>query len=162
MTSRDRNRKEPLYLFMILDSAARRATVSYPGSTLEGEIISPSIYVGEIARHYDPAAGAAGDDPGAHHLRLRAIALALRGAPLQPRGEGEWLSAVAHEWRCGRITEERAQQLLGDELLERGKAESRGSARADIGRGVFEVDRVWHQSVLTAPEASPFVIRALA
>jgi len=160
MTSRDRNRKEPLYLFMILDSAARRATVTYPGSTLEGEIISPSIYVGEIARHYDPAAGAAGDDPGAHHLRLRAIALALRGAPLQPRGEGEWLSAVAHEWRCGRITEERARQLLGDEVLERANAESRGSARADIGRGVFEVDRVWHPSELNSLKACPFVFLA--
>jgi len=172
MTSRDRNRKEPLYLFMILDSAARRATLTYPGSTLEGEIISPSIYVGEIARHYDPAAGAVGvaqarqraavtgeaqarqraavtiDRPGAHR------------APLQPRGEGEWLSAVAREWRCGRITEERAQQLLGDELLERGKAESRGSARADIGRGVFEVDRVWHPSELNSLKACPFVFLA--
>ncbi|HYR41735.1 MAG TPA: 3'-5' exonuclease, partial [Terriglobia bacterium] len=52
MTFRDRNRKEPLYLFMILDSAARRVTLTYPGSTLEGETIYPSVYVGEIARHY--------------------------------------------------------------------------------------------------------------
>ena len=172
MTSRDRNRKEPLYLFMILDSAARRATLTYPGSTLEGEMISPSIYVGEIARHYAPAAGAVGEAQarqraavtGEAQARQRAAVTIDRPgahrAPLQPRGEGEWLSAVAHEWRCGRITEERAQQLLGDELLERGKAESRGSARADIGRGVFEVDRVWHPSELNSLKACPFVFLA--
>jgi len=172
MTSRDRNRKEPLYLFMILDSAARRATLTYPGSTLEGEIISPSIYVGEIARHYDPAAGAVGEAQarqraavtGEAQARQRAAVTIDRPgahrAPLQPRGEGEWLSAVAHEWRCGRVTEERAQQLLGDELLERGKAESRGSARADIGRGVFEVDRVWHPSELNSLKTCPFVFLA--
>ncbi|PYR83953.1 MAG: hypothetical protein DMG18_11090 [Acidobacteria bacterium] len=192
MTSRDRNRKEPLYLFMILDSAARRATLTYPGSTLEGEMISPSIYVGEIARHYAPAAGAVGEAQarqraavtgeaqarqraavtGEAQARQRAAVTIDRPqyqnptrpgahrAPLQPRGEGEWLSAVAREWRCGRITEERAQQLLGDELLERGKAESRGSARADIGRGVFEVDRVWHPSELNSLKACPFVFLA--
>src|SRR5262249_61405453 len=121
MTSRDRNRTEPLYLFMILDSAARRATLTYPGSTLEGEIISPSIYVGEIARHYAPSVGVVGE------------------APLQPRGQGEWLTRVADEWRCGRISEERARQLLGDEVLERAKAESRGSARGGIGRGGFRL-----------------------
>jgi len=142
MTSRDRNRKEPLYLFMILDSAARRATLTYPGSTLEGEIISPSIYVGEIARHYAPSVGVVGEEP------------------LQPRGQGEWLTRVADEWRCGRISEERARQLLGDEVLERAKAESRGSARADIGRGVFEVGRVWHPSELNSLRACPFVFLA--
>src|SRR5204863_7634941 len=125
MTSRDRNRKEPLYLFMILDSAARRATLTYPGSTLEGEIISPSIYVGEIARHYDPAAGVGEAQArqraavtgeaqarqraavtGEAQARQRAAVTTDRPgahrAPLQPRGEGEWLSAVADEWRCGR------------------------------------------------------------
>ena len=50
--------------------------------------------------------------------------------------------------------------MLGDELLERGKAESRGSARADIGRGVFEVDRVWHPSELNSLKACPFVFLA--
>ena len=53
MTSRDRNRREPLYLFMILDSATQRVTLTYPGSTLEGETIYPSVYVAEIARHYE-------------------------------------------------------------------------------------------------------------
>ncbi len=160
MTSRDRNRKEPLYLFMILDSAARRATLTYPGSTLEGEIISSSIYVGEIARHYAPAAGAVGEAQARQRAAVTIDRPGAHRAPLQPRGEGEWLSAVAREWRCGRITEERAQQLLGDELLERGKAESRGSARADIGRGVFEVDRVWHPSELNSLKACPFVFLA--
>src|SRR5438046_9519203 len=98
MTSRDRNRKEPLYLFMILDSAARRATLTYPGSTLEGEIISPSIYVGEIARHYAPAAGAVGE---AQARQLAAVTVdrpqyqnptrpgAARAHPA-PRGQGAW------------------------------------------------------------------------
>src|SRR5207249_5973853 len=50
MTARDRNRREPLYLFMMLDSATRRVTLTYPGSTLEGEAMYPSGYIGEIAR----------------------------------------------------------------------------------------------------------------
>src|SRR5207237_723324 len=41
--SRDKNRKEPLYLFLFLDSAAEQATLTYPGSTLEGEAIQSSI-----------------------------------------------------------------------------------------------------------------------
>src|SRR5207237_2621505 len=119
MTSRDQNRKEPLYLFMILDSASRRVTLTYPGSTLEGESISPSIYIGEIARHY-------AESP----VRTSSC------RPL-PKGEGEWLNAVADEWRWGRISEERAQRLLGDDIVQRAKLESRGPVRAHIGRGVL-------------------------
>ena len=141
MTSRDRNRKEPLYLFMILDSAARRVTLTYPGSTLEGDTISPSIYVAEIGRHY-------ADSP------IR------RPSPPSPMGEGEWLSAVADQWRCGSITEERAQKLLGDNIIQRAKIEAKGPARADIGRGVFEVGRVWHPSELNSLKACSFVFLA--
>jgi len=150
MTSRDRSRKEPLYLFMILDSASRRVTLTYPGSTLEGESISPSIYLGEIGRHYaeSPVVGAVYDRPGPHR------------APLQPIGEGEWLSAVADEWRCGRITGERAHKLLGDDIVRRAKLESRGPARAHIGRTVLQVDRVWHPSELNSLKACPFVFLA--
>src|SRR5262249_21252487 len=56
MMTRDRNRREPLYLFMILDSATRRVTLTYPNSTLEGDPIHPSVYVGEIERHYAESA----------------------------------------------------------------------------------------------------------
>src|SRR5262249_15676289 len=52
MTARDRNRRVPLYFFMILDSATRRVTLTYPGSTLEGDPMYPSVYIGEIVRHY--------------------------------------------------------------------------------------------------------------
>ena len=51
--SRDRNRKEPLYLFLMLDSATEKITLTWPGSTLEGQAILSSIYLGEIKRHYD-------------------------------------------------------------------------------------------------------------
>src|SRR5262249_13073872 len=76
MTSRDRNRREPLYLFMILDSAARRVTLTYSGSTLEGDPMYASVYVGEIARHY------------AESPVQRAVA-GVR------RADGEWRSRVA-------------------------------------------------------------------
>ena len=52
MSSRDRGRKEPLYLFMILDSAVNHVTITYPASTLEGSTIYPSMYVREIGRHF--------------------------------------------------------------------------------------------------------------
>ena len=142
MTSRDRNRKEPLYLFMILDSAARRVTLTYPGSTLEGETIYPSVYVGEIGRHY-------AESP------IRRPSL----RPL-PRGEGEWLSTVAGEWRRGTITEDRARQLLGNDIVERAQLESKRITRADIGRGVLPLDRVWHPSELNSLSACPFVFLA--
>src|SRR2546426_4980744 len=115
MTSRDRNRKEPLYLFMMLDSASRRVTLTYPGSTLEGESISPSIYVGEIGRHYGSAVGAVYDRPGAHR------------PPLQPIGQGEWLSAVAEEWRGGGDTQQRAQKVFGGEKFRQAETETRGT-----------------------------------
>ena len=51
LTSRDKNRAEPLYLFMLFDTATERVTLTLPGSTLEGETIYPSIYIGEILRH---------------------------------------------------------------------------------------------------------------
>jgi len=142
MTFRDRNRKEPLYLFMILDSAARRVTLTYPGSTLEGETIYPSVYVGEIARHY-------------------AESPVRRPSPSTlPRGEGEWLSSVADQWRRGTVTEDRARQLLGNDIVERAKFESKRVTRADIGKAALPADRVWHPSELNALSACPFVFLA--
>jgi len=142
MIQRDRNRKEPLYLFMILDSAVKRVTLTYPGSTLEGETIYPSIYVSEIARHF-------GDPP------------ILRPSPYPlPRGEGEWLSAIAREWRNGSLTEDRARELLGSDIVERAKLEKKGAGRADIGRGVLSTDGVWHPTELNALADCPFVFLA--
>jgi hypothetical protein len=141
MTSRDRNRKEPLYLFMILDSAANRVTITYPASTLEGNTIYPSIYVREILRHYrEPS----------HSNRM----------PLEPRAQGEWLSAVATEWRRGMFTEERARHLLGDDLIQRAQIESAGKARADIRRNLLPTERVWHPSELNSLSECPFVFLA--
>jgi hypothetical protein len=149
MTLRDRNRKEPLYLFMILDSAAKRVTLTYPGSTLEGETIYPSIYVSEIARHFEEAAvGAVYDRPGAHR------------APLQAKSEGEWLSAIAREWRNGSLTEDRARELLGSDIVQRAKLEKKGAARADLSRGVLSTDGVWHPTELNALAECPFVFLA--
>jgi PD-(D/E)XK nuclease superfamily/Exodeoxyribonuclease V, gamma subunit len=172
MTSRNRSRKEPLYLFMILDSAVKRVTLTYPGSTLEGEAIYPSVYVGEIGRHFADFAveeayhrpgapvGAVYDRPGAPGS-ASAIARSLKdGAPLQPRGEGEWLSAIAREWRSGSITEERARELLGGDIVERASLESKKISRADIGRGALPIDRMWHPSELNSLSACPFVFLA--
>jgi ATP-dependent helicase/DNAse subunit B len=142
MTSRNRNRKEPLYLFMILDSASKRVTLTWPGSTLEGETIYPSVYVGEVCRHYE-------ESPVTQTSLLSL-----------PRGEGEWLSVVANEWRRGTLSEMRAEELLGKDIVERAKLEAKGIARADLGRGVLTTDRVWHPSELNSLSACSFVFLA--
>ena len=51
MRSWEKNRREPLYLFMILDSAAM-VVLSYPKINLRGDSVSPAVYVREIERHY--------------------------------------------------------------------------------------------------------------
>jgi hypothetical protein len=146
-TARDRNRKEPLYLFMILDSATRRATLTYPGSTLEGETKYPSVYVREIGRHFE-------DDPV---IRPSPGALSRNVAA---RGEGEWLAAVADEWRKGSVTDKRATELLGEDIVARVNLERKGIARAKVGRGVLPLDGVWHPSELNALSMCGFVFLA--
>src|SRR5262245_45844042 len=142
-TARDRNRKEPLYLFMILDSATKRATLTYPGNTLEGETKYPSVYVREIARHFE-------EDP-----IIRPSRAASRHT--LPRGEGEWLAAVAHEWTRGLFTDERATQLLGADIVGRVKLERKGIARARVGKGLLPLDGVWHPSELNSLSMCGFV-----
>ena len=142
MTSRNRNRKEPLYLFMILDSASKRVTLTYPGSTLEGETVYPSVYIGEIGRHYK-------ESP-----------ILTPSSRALPRGEGEWLGAIAGEWRRGTLTEERAEQLLGSDIVGRAKLEAKGIARGDLARSLLSTDRVWHPSELNSLSACPFVFLA--
>ena len=69
---------------MILDSAERQVTLTYPGSTLEGEQIYSSVYVGEIV--FEAVQGGRGgglirfDDPAVRvatsaHLASAAYAL---------------------------------------------------------------------------------------
>ena len=141
MTLRDRNRREPLYLFMILDSATQRATLTYPGSTLEGESIYPSVYVGEIARHYEQSP-------------------VMRVSTGIPRAEGEYLSMIADAWRRGSLTEDRGKELLGHDIVARANLERQGIARARIGRAVLPLDGIWHPSELNALSACPFVFLA--
>jgi len=140
MMARDRNRREPLYLFMILDTA-RRVTLSYPAVTLEGDPIYPSVYIGELARHYS-------ESP---------INQASEGPP---RADGEWRSRVAQEWRRGTLIEDRARDLLGDDIVGRAKLESKGILRARIARNVLPLDGVWHPSELNALSSCPFVFFA--
>src|SRR5262249_45863662 len=115
MTPRDRGRREPLYLFMLLDSAKDRVTLTYPGSTLEGEPMSPSIYIGEIIRHFDPSPASRVDPEG----RVREI--------------GEFRRKAAQEWRTDRIETSHAERLLGSDIVRRSHWERRGSMRADLG-----------------------------
>jgi RecB family exonuclease len=142
MTSLDRSRREPLYLFVMLDSATRRVTLTYPGTSLEGEPMYPSVYVGEIARHYteSPVSRAS-----------------VRPAP---RGDGEWRSRVAEEWHAGRLRETSARTLLGDSVVDRAKLESQGTARAHIGRTALSIDGVWHPSELNSLSSCPFIFLA--
>ncbi len=142
LSARDRNRREPLYLFMILDSASHRVTLTYPNSTLEGEAMYPSVYIGEIARHYEVSPILSQDsDP-------------------VPRGEGEWRSRVADAWRRGVLVEQRARVLLGDNIVERAQLEAKGIGRAHLGRGALAIDGVWHPSELNTMDSCPFVFLA--
>lgn len=141
MSAQDRNRREPLYLFMILDSAERRVTLSYPASTLEGDPIYPSVYIGEIARHF-------------------AQSPVERAASGPARADGEWRSRVAEEWQRGTLQENRARVLLGDDIVERAKLESKSVIRARIGKGVLPLDGVWHPSELNSLSSCPFVFLA--
>jgi hypothetical protein len=142
MHARDRNRREPLFLFMILDSATRRVSLTYPNSTLEGDPIYPSVYIGEITRHY-------AESP---------VTRAVSGPP---RAEGEWRSRVVEEWRRGALAESRAQDLLGDSIVARANLESKGaSLRARIGKGVLPLETLWHPSELNSLSSCPFIFLA--
>src|SRR5262249_18741532 len=132
---------EPLYLFMILDSATRRVTLTYPGSTLEGDPVYSSVYISEIVRHY-------------------AEWPVMRAVPGQPRTDGEWRSKIAEEWRRGTIQDDRARVLLGDDIVERADIESRGALRPQFVRGVLPLDGVWHPSELNSLSSCPFVFLA--
>jgi RecB family exonuclease len=142
-TSRHKNRKEPLYLFLLLDSASERVTLTYPGSTLEGEAIHPSIYVNEILRHY-----------GAKASELSVL------PPWRPRTRGDFLRAVAFAWRADQLERSQAVELLGDDIVRRALLEQSGTSRADIGAGVLPVDVKFSPSELDKLAACPFVFLA--
>lgn len=141
MTSRDRNRREPLYLFLMLEAASERVTLTFPGSTLEGEPLYPSIYVGEILRHFDPPP------------------LSLP-APHPPRETGECLREIARAWQKNRIDETPVLHMLGPEIMRRAELERRGALRADLGAGALALDNVWSPSELNALSQCPFVFLA--
>src|SRR5262249_28097352 len=129
------------YLFMILDSAARRVTLTYPNSTLEGEPVYPSVYVQEIVRHFE-------------------VSPVVPATAAVPNSEGEWRVAVAREWQKKTLTGETTRRLLGDEIVDRAMLEARGVARSEIGRGVLPIDGIWSPSELNALDACPFVFFA--
>lgn len=141
-TSRDRSRREPLFLFMVLDSARKRVTLTFPDSTLEGEPMHPSIYIAEIARHFS--------GPCIRQLDV----------DLPVREQGECLRRIAGEWRTGAIDDRAARELLGSEIVRRAQLEARGFRRADIARCRVENERPWHPSELNALAACPFVFLA--
>jgi PD-(D/E)XK nuclease superfamily len=139
--SKDRNRKEPLYLFLILDSATERITLTWPGSTLEGEAIHSSIYIGEIERHYER--------PPVRDTR-----------PLRPRDRGEYLRAVATAWREDRLEEDHVLRLLGEDVVRRARWQRRGIERAALGAGVLPMDVVFSPSELDTLADCPFMFLA--
>ncbi|HEX5000082.1 MAG TPA: PD-(D/E)XK nuclease family protein [Terriglobia bacterium] len=140
-TLRDRNRAEPLYLFMILDAASRQATLSFPSSTLEGETIYPSIYIAELLRHFDTS-----------------LVETPRKRP--PREIGERMRAAAAAWRDELLDDEQARALLGDDVIRRAGVERRGSGRAAVGAGIFNDEDVWSPSALNALVQCPFIYMA--
>src|SRR5262249_8860302 len=74
-----------------------------------------------------------------------------------PRADGEWRSRIAEEWHRGALRAESARSLLGDDIVERAKLESKGIHRARIQSGVLPLDGVWHPSELNSLSSCPFV-----
>jgi ATP-dependent helicase/DNAse subunit B len=142
MSPRDRNRRELLFLFLILDSASEQVTLSFPGSTLEGQTVYPSSYIAEICRHYSTSP----------------VTPLERVAPVRERGD--YLRRAAEQWRSGALAEDAARNLLSDDVVRRAKLESMGLMRADIGRGVLGSETAWHPSELNSLAACPFVFLA--
>ena len=140
-SSRDRNRKEPLFLFLMLDSATQQVTLTWPGSTLEGETILSSIYIGEIERHYEEK-------------------LAAQPPATPPRDRGESLRAIAAAWREDRIDDFQALDLLGEDIIRRVRWQKRGMERGDLGMGVLSTDVLFSPSELNTLSDCPFVFLA--
>jgi ATP-dependent helicase/DNAse subunit B len=140
-SSRDRNRKEPLFLFLMLDSATEQITFTWPGSTLEGETILSSIYIGEIERHYEKS-------------------VILPPPPSKPRDRGECLRAIAAAWRDDRIDDVQALDLLGEDTVHRVRWQKRGITRGDLGDGILPTDVVFNPSELNTLADCPFVFLA--
>lgn len=141
--SRHRNRREPLHLFLLLDSATGQVTLTCPGSTLEGEAIQPSIYVGEILRHYEQPDEAVVCSP-----------------ERRPREQGEVLRAIAEAWRGGHLEDHHALSLLGQDVVQRAGWERRGISRGDIGVGTLPTDVKFSPSELDRLDGCPFVFLA--
>jgi ATP-dependent helicase/DNAse subunit B len=137
-SSSDRNRKEPLYLFLILDSATDRITLTWPGSTLEGNAIHSSIYIGEILRHYN-------ESP------------VFQPSENRPRDRGDCVRAIATAWREGFLEDHHARDLLGEDLVRRAHWHKRGIERGDLGAGILPADVVFSPSELDALDDCPFV-----
>jgi hypothetical protein len=127
--SKDRNRKEPLYLFLMLDSATQGITLTWPGSTLEGEAILSSIYVGEIQRHYH---GPVSFHPAAY----------------RPRDRGECLRAIASAWREGMLDDQQALVLLEEDVVRRIRWQRLAANRANVGEDTLPTDITFSPSEL--------------
>ena len=131
-SSKDRNRKEPLYLFLILDSATQGITLTWPGATLEGEAILSSIYLGEIQRHYDGP------------VSVHAAAARQR----EPRDMGECLRAIAGAWRDGMLDDQQALHLLEEDVVRRVRWQRLATNRADVGKDTLPTDITFSPSEL--------------
>jgi hypothetical protein len=142
LTARDRNRREPLFLFMILDSASQRVSLTFPATKLEGETIYPSIYISEISRHYDV-------EPVERLDR-----------DLTVRETREWLRKVADEWRKGTLDDAEATDLLGADISRRAALEATGIYRGNVQPGLISIEGAWHPSELNALQNCPFVFLA--
>ncbi len=142
LAPRDRNRLEPLYLFMMLDSARERVTLTFPAATLEVEPMTPSIYIGELTRHF-------ASNP-----------VETLPHELPPVETGECLRRIASEWRAHSIDDIGAAELLGESIVRRVAIDKNVTVRTHITQGVVKSEHAWHPSELNALAACPFVFLA--
>jgi ATP-dependent helicase/DNAse subunit B len=141
-TPRDQYRREPLYLFMLLDSASERTTLTFPTATINGDPIVPSMYVAEINRHFSSDVV----EKLARELPVREV--------------GECRRRIASAWQNGLLGQADARQLLGEDLTARIGRERRGWLRSDLSRGTVRAESAWHPSELNSLLTCPFVFLA--
>lgn len=136
MDSVSRNRREPLYLFSIIDAATEHATLSYPTMTVEGQAVAPSVYIHEVCRHFaEPPV-----------TRVPATGF-LHEA-------GEWSREVARRYREGVLPEAAAERLLGQDLMTRLRS-MRTVLPGDVPPGSF-LPEVWTPRDLETLNSCPF------
>jgi ATP-dependent helicase/DNAse subunit B len=183
-TTTEKAREEPLLFFLALEAANRSCVLSYPTRTADGEAMFASIFVDEVRRHFDKAAGPT--TVLEHIAALPSVPLPaqclepgelLRRAALAwhvPEGKhmAAGLTALDEALRSQGMMVERLRELAGVEAMRRRYLLGSGAVVdidpapfGDIGRQVdlrrlLDSQRPWSPTMLEDAAACPFAFFA--